>query len=70
VSSSQSLEVSVYRGVKVSECAVRILACSLVRQTLLLDFGTLKTKRSTVYTLVFVAKRVARNAEEVTLYNK
>jgi hypothetical protein len=30
VSSSQGLEVSVYRGVKVSECAVEILAHSLV----------------------------------------
>jgi hypothetical protein len=40
-----------------------------IRQNLL-DFGMLKTKRSTVYTLVFVAKRFARNAEEETLYIK
>jgi hypothetical protein len=43
----------------------------LSRQKLsVLDFGTLKTKRLTVYTLVSVVKRFARNAEEETLYNK
>jgi hypothetical protein len=32
LSECQSFVVSVYRGVKVSECAVKILACSLVSQ--------------------------------------
>jgi hypothetical protein len=32
VSLGQGFEVSVYRGIKVSECAVEILARSLVRQ--------------------------------------
>jgi hypothetical protein len=42
VSLSQGLEVSVYHGVKVLECAVKILAHSFGESTLLLDFGTLR----------------------------
>jgi hypothetical protein len=65
VSSSQGLEVSVYRSVKFSWCQGVGVRCKdtgtfVGESTLLLDFGTLKTKHSTVYTLVFVAKRFAR----------
>jgi hypothetical protein len=66
ISSSQSLEVSVYRSVKVS-FVVKVSWCQSVgvrckntgavvgETTLLLDFRTFKTKRSTVCTQVFVA---------------
>jgi hypothetical protein len=65
VSSSQSLEGSVYQSIRVSWCQGVGVRCKdtgtfVGESTLLLDFRTLKTKRSTVYTLVFVAKRFSR----------
>jgi hypothetical protein len=64
VLSSQGLEGSVYQSIKVLWCQGVGVHCKdtgvfVGESTLLLDFRMLKTKRSTVCTLVSVAKRFA-----------